>query len=45
VAYDPFGDAAVAKDLHVELNILEDVLKQADFLSLHLISHPLNNLT
>jgi D-3-phosphoglycerate dehydrogenase len=36
VAHDPFVDAAVASDLHVELTTRDDVLRQADFLSLHL---------
>lgn len=36
LAYDPLGDAAVAKELHVELAALDEVLRQADFLSLHL---------
>lgn len=36
VAHDPFVDAAVASDLHAELTTRDDVLRQADFLSLHL---------
>lgn len=36
LAYDPFGDPAVAKALGVELIGLDDVLKHADFVSLHL---------
>jgi D-3-phosphoglycerate dehydrogenase len=36
LAYDPFGDPNIAKDLHVELSSLDLVLAQADFLSLHL---------
>ena len=40
LAYDPFGDAAAAKDLHVELTGLNAVLEAADFVSLHLPSLP-----
>jgi D-3-phosphoglycerate dehydrogenase len=36
IAYDPFGDPTVAKQLNVGLTSLEAVLAQADFLSLHL---------
>src|SRR5512135_1055038 len=36
MAYDPFGDPAVARDLHVDMTTLEQVLKEADFVSLHL---------
>ena len=36
LAHDPFGDPVVAKELHVQLTGLEEVLAQADFLSLHL---------
>ena len=36
MAYDPFGDPAVARDLRVELTVLDEVLKAADFVSLHL---------
>ncbi len=36
VAHDPFGDESFAKDMHVELTTLDNVLIQADFLSLHL---------
>ncbi len=36
LAYDPYGDAAAAKDLHVELTSLDQVLEASDFVSLHL---------
>ncbi len=36
LAYDPFGDAAAAKELHVELTGLDAVLGNSDFVSLHL---------
>lgn len=36
LAYDPFGDPAAAKALGVELIGLDDVLRHADFVSLHL---------
>lgn len=36
MAYDPFGDATAARDLHVELVGLDDVLAASDFVSLHL---------
>lgn len=36
LAYDPYGDPAVAKELHVELTSLDQVLEEADFVSLHL---------
>jgi len=36
VAYDPFADIAFAKDNHVELDTMDEVIKQADFVSLHL---------
>jgi D-3-phosphoglycerate dehydrogenase len=36
LAYDPFGDPAVARDLHVKLTTLDQVLEAADFVSLHL---------
>ena len=36
IAYDPFADAAFAKDNHVELGTMDEVIKQADFVSLHL---------
>lgn len=36
VAYDPFADAAFVKDNHIELASMDEVIAQADFLSLHL---------
>jgi D-3-phosphoglycerate dehydrogenase len=36
VAYDPFADIAFAKDNHVELGTMDEIIKQADFVSLHL---------
>jgi len=36
VAYDPFADAAFAKDNHIELASMDEVIGQADFVSLHL---------
>jgi len=36
VAYDPFADIAFAKGNHVELDTMDEVIKQADFVSLHL---------
>jgi D-3-phosphoglycerate dehydrogenase len=36
LAYDPYADEAFARDHGVELASLEDVLAQADFISLHL---------
>ncbi len=36
LAYDPFGDAAMATELHVELTSLDQVLDVSDFVSLHL---------
>jgi D-3-phosphoglycerate dehydrogenase len=36
VAHDPLVDTAIARDLNVELTTQDDVLRQADFLSLHL---------
>ncbi len=36
MAYDPFGDANAAKELHVELTGLNEVLTASDFVSLHL---------
>ncbi|HUE99377.1 MAG TPA: phosphoglycerate dehydrogenase [Anaerolineales bacterium] len=36
LAFDPFGDAAFAKDNHVDLVTLDEVIEQADFVSLHL---------
>ncbi len=36
LAFDPYADSAFAKDNHVELASMEDVICQADFVSLHL---------
>ena len=36
VAYDPFADVTFAKDNHVELGTMDEVIKRADFVSLHL---------
>jgi D-3-phosphoglycerate dehydrogenase len=36
LAFDPFADAVFAKDNHVELTSMDEVIEQADFLSLHL---------
>ena len=36
VAFDPFADAAFAKDNHIELATMDEVIEQADFVSLHL---------
>ncbi len=36
LAYDPFADADFSKDNHIELASMDDVIAQADFLSLHL---------
>lgn len=36
LAFDPFADAVFAKDNHVELATMHDVIEQADFISLHL---------
>lgn len=36
VAYDPFADAAYAQDNHIELATMDEVIEQADFVSLHL---------
>jgi len=36
MAFDPFADATFAKDHQVELASLDQVIEQADFLSLHL---------
>ena len=35
-AYDPFADVTFAKDNHIELGTMDEVIKQADFVSLHL---------
>jgi D-3-phosphoglycerate dehydrogenase len=36
LAYDPYADSAFAKDNRVELATMDDVICQADFVSLHL---------
>jgi phosphoglycerate dehydrogenase-like enzyme len=36
LAFDPFADAVFAKDNHIELATMEEVIEQADFVSLHL---------
>jgi D-3-phosphoglycerate dehydrogenase len=36
IAFDPCADAAFAKDNHVELAAMEQVIDQSDFISLHL---------
>ena len=36
VAFDPFADAAFAKDNHIEIAAMDEVIEQADFVSLHL---------
>jgi D-3-phosphoglycerate dehydrogenase len=36
LAFDPFADAAFAKDNLVELTSMEDVIERSDFVSLHL---------
>src|SRR4030065_430641 len=36
LAYDPYADAAFASNNHVELTSMEDVIRQSDFISLHL---------
>jgi D-3-phosphoglycerate dehydrogenase len=36
VAFDPFADIAYAKDNHIELATMDEVIGQADFVSLHL---------
>jgi len=36
VAFDPFADAAFAKNNHIELATMDEVIEQADFVSLHL---------
>ncbi|MBA4376651.1 MAG: hypothetical protein C0401_10835 [Anaerolinea sp.] len=36
LAFDPFTDTAFAKNNHIELATLEEVIRQADFVSLHL---------
>jgi D-3-phosphoglycerate dehydrogenase len=36
LAYDPYADAAFAKDNHVKLTSMEAMIRQSDFISLHL---------
>jgi D-3-phosphoglycerate dehydrogenase / 2-oxoglutarate reductase len=36
LAYDPFADIAFAKDNQIELTTMDEVIEQADFISLHL---------
>lgn len=36
VAYDPFADSVFARENHIELASMDEVITQADFLSLHL---------
>jgi len=36
LAFDPFADSAFAKDNHIELATMDEVIEQADFISLHL---------
>ncbi len=36
LAFDPYADAAFARDHHVELTSMEDVIRRSDFISLHL---------
>jgi D-3-phosphoglycerate dehydrogenase len=36
VAFDPYADPAYAKENHIELAPMDDVIRQADFVSLHL---------
>jgi D-3-phosphoglycerate dehydrogenase len=36
LAFDPYADASFAKDNHVELAAMDDVICQSDFVSLHL---------
>jgi D-3-phosphoglycerate dehydrogenase len=36
LAFDPFADTAFAKDNHIELATMEEVIEKADFVSLHL---------
>jgi D-3-phosphoglycerate dehydrogenase len=36
LAFDPFADTTFAKDNHVELTSMDEVIGQADFVSLHL---------
>jgi D-3-phosphoglycerate dehydrogenase len=36
MAFDPYADSAYAKENHIELAPMDDVIRQADFVSLHL---------
>jgi D-3-phosphoglycerate dehydrogenase len=36
LAFDPYADESFAKDNHVELTSMENVIRQSDFISLHL---------
>lgn len=36
LAFDPFADASFANENHIELSTMDDVIEQADFISLHL---------
>jgi D-3-phosphoglycerate dehydrogenase len=36
LAFDPYADAAFGKEHQIEITTLDDVIKQADFVSLHL---------
>lgn len=36
LAYDPYADAAFARDNHIELTLMDKVIEEADFISLHL---------
>jgi len=36
LVFDPFADSAFAKDNHIELTTMDEVIEQADFISLHL---------
>jgi D-3-phosphoglycerate dehydrogenase len=40
IAFDPFADAAFAKDHFIELATMEAVIEQSDFISLHLPLSP-----
>jgi phosphoglycerate dehydrogenase-like enzyme len=40
LAFDPYADAAFAKENHVELTSMEDVIRESDFISLHLPLFP-----
>ncbi len=36
MAFDPYADSAYAKENHIEIAPMDDVIRQADFVSLHL---------